>query len=44
MSFPASKLPQTKHFDIDAENSTTDVGVTNAGSMTLHGTITFSKL
>jgi hypothetical protein len=40
ISFPASKLPQTKHFDI--EGSGTEGPDTS--SLTFHGTITFSRL
>ncbi len=40
ISFPAGKLPQTKHFDIDG--SGTDGPDT--ASLQFHGTLTFSKL
>lgn len=43
-SFPAGKLPQTKHFDIDADRTVTEDTVTNTASMTFHGTLTFSKV
>jgi hypothetical protein len=45
VSFTADKVPPTKHLDIDADRSTTSPeGVTNAGTMKLHATITFSKV
>ena len=43
VSFPAGKLPQTKHFDIDGSRTVTE-GATNTASLKFHGTLTFSKL
>jgi len=39
-----NQLPKTMHFDIDAQKSTTENGVTDTASMTFHGTLTFSRV
>ena len=43
VSFPAGKLPQTKHFDIDGSRTVTEAA-TNTASLKFHGTLTFSKV
>jgi hypothetical protein len=42
-SFPAGKLPQTKHFDVEGERTVTE-GATNTAKLSFHGTLTFSRL
>ena len=44
VSGTSNQLPTTKHFDIDAQKSTTEDTITNAGTMKFHGTLTFSRV
>jgi hypothetical protein len=44
VTLQSNQLPTTKRFDIDAQKSTTDAGITNAGNMKFHGTLTFSRV
>ena len=38
------QLPKTKKFDIDARNSVTEFETTRAGNLTLHATLTFTRV